>query len=329
MPCRALVVVCALLIGCAPHQSAPQPGQPRQSEPPRRPLGRITIAPMADACPGSSCFAFTVESDDVAESASGRIIVSEPVGKLRGTVLSFSGGAGTSLSGNAQTMTAWSEAGFRVVRVQWNANWWAGASEAEGFAALASRPATVTNWVADHLVEDDHPLCVEGGSGGAGQVAYGLTHYGLEDKISLAVPWTGFWMGRIDLGCLDNDPRNAELHYSEAARRAIDLSYGVSRGEDGPCLRRDQGFRDAFAEASISVDADLHYPNTMVWHVLAGADEVGALGQGLTYYDAMLRAGSPHVRVDVLPGLRHGLSGPTDAGRMKIRDVILQECVVR
>ena len=83
--------------------------------------------------------------------------------------------------------------------------------------------------------------------------------------------------------------------------------------EDGPCFTRDEAFRSAFAEASISV----------------GADDVGALGQGLIYYDAMLRAGSPQVRVDVLPGLGHGLRGPTDAGRLKIRDVVLQECVVR
>jgi hypothetical protein len=248
---------------------------------------------------------------------------------MRGTVLSFSGGDGTALSGNEQAMTAWSEAGFRLVRVQWDSNWWEGASETEGFAALACRPATVTNWVADHLVEAGQPLCVEGGSGGAGQVAYGLTHYGLEDQISLAVPWTGFWMGRIDLGCLDNDPRNAELHYGESARRAIDLSYGFSSDGDGPCFRQDQTFRAAFAEASISVDSDLHYPNTLVWHVLAGADDVGALGQGITYYDALLRAGSPHVRVDVLPGLLHGLRGPTDEGMLKIRDAVLQECVAR
>ena len=324
MDLRALpVVLCVLTIGCA------EPPPESQPEGPRRELGRITTAPSAEPCPSSSCLSFEVESDDLVESASGRIVVSEPVGDIRGTVVSFSGGGGTGLSGNEQTMIAWSEAGFRLVRIQWEKNWWEGASETEGFAALACRPATVTNWVADNLVDDGQPLCVEGGSGGAGQVAYGLTHYGLEDRISLAVPWTGFWMGRIDLGCLDNDPRNAELHYGDQARRAIDLSYGFSADEDGPCFRRDEALRSAFAEASLSVDADLYYPNTLVWHVLAGADQVGALGQGLTYYDAMLRAGSPQVRGDVLSGLGHGLAGPTDAGILKIRDVVMHECVVR
>jgi hypothetical protein len=328
MRLRTLTLACSTLLwSCAEPASEP-PSEP-QPESPRRALGRISTTPTAEECPSSSCLAFEVESDDLVEPASGRLVVTEPAGGVRGTILSFSGGGGTWLPGDDQTMSAWSEAGFRLVRVQWDSNWWAGASETEGFAALACRPATVTNWVADHLVDDGQPLCVEGGSGGAGQVAYGLTHYGLEDRISLAVPWTGFWMGRIDLGCLDDDPRNAELHFGEGARRAIDLSYGFSGEEDGPCFTRNPDFREAFAEASISVDADLYYPNTLVWHVLAGADDVGALGQGLTYYDAMLRAGSPQVRVDVMPGLLHGLRGPTDAGRLKIRDVMLQECVAR
>lgn len=289
----------------------------------------MTIAPTEDPCPTGRCIGFQVESDDLLEAASGRLVVSEPAGGTKGTVVSFSGGDGTFLPGDDSTMTAWLEAGFRLVRVQWKTNWWEGASETEGFAALACRPATVTDWIADNLVDDDRPLCVEGGSGGAAQLAYGLTHYGLEEKISLAVPWTGFWMGRIDLGCLDDDPRNAELHYGEMARRAIDVSYGHTGEEDGPCTTRDERFRARFAEASLSVDADLYHPHTLVWHVLAGADDLGALGQGLTYANAMLRAGSPHVRVDVLPGLLHGFRGPTDAGRRKVRDVVLQECVLR
>ncbi len=317
------VALCALLVGCA--ESPPE----IRDEPARRSLGRITTTPSEAPCPASRCLEFAVESDDLAEPASGRVVVSEPADVTHGTIVSFSGGGGTRLPGHEPTMRAWLDAGFRLVRIQWDTNWWGGASEREGFAALAARPATVTNWVADNLVDEGQPLCTEGGSGGAGQVAYPLTHYGLEDSIALAVPWTGFWMGRIDIGCLDDDPRNAELHYGDAARRAIDLTYGYSPEEAGPCSSRNEAFRSRFEEASLSVDADLHYPDTLVWHVLAGADEVGALGHGLTYYDAMLRAGSPHVRVDVLPGLAHGLRGPTDAGMNKIRDVMLQECVLR
>ena len=49
--------------------------------------------------------------------------------------------------------------------------------------------------------------------------------------ISLAVPWSVFWMGRIDIACLDEDPRNELLHYDDVARRAVDLSYGFGSDE--------------------------------------------------------------------------------------------------
>ncbi|MBT8478941.1 MAG: hypothetical protein KJO06_08495 [Gemmatimonadetes bacterium] len=313
------LVLLSTLAGCS--GAVPEP----EVESPRRALGNITTTENLESCRGSRCFLFEVESPELGEAATGEIVVSDPVGASRGTVVSFSGGAGTGLRGGPD-IEAWIEAGFRVARVQWDANWWAGSSPSEGFAALACRPATVTDWVAEHLVDDGQPLCVEGGSGGAGQVAYGLTHYGLEDVVSLAVPWTGFWMGRIDLGCLDADPLNADLHYDEVARRAIDYTYGFAQDEDGPCFRRDEAFRAAFAEASTAVEADLHHPNTMVWHILAGADAVGALGHGLSYYDAMLRAGSPLVRADVIQGAPHGLD---EEGRARVRDVILRECVAR
>ena len=268
------------------------------------------------------------------------MVVTEPSTAPRGTVVVFSGAGGTYLWGAAvpdsdfdfsryeQALEEWSRAGLRVVRIQWDENWFQGAGKSEGFAALGIRPATVTTWVAENLVDEGQPLCVGGVSGGAAQVSYMLTHYGLEERISLAVPWSGFWMGRIDIGCLDDDSRNAALHYGEFARRAIDLSYGFPLEEAGPCLSRDQSFRIAFAEASISVGGDYFYPHTLVWHVLAGADEVGGLGQGLTYYEAMLKAGSPHVRADVLPGLPHNLTSE-ETGISKIRDVFLQECRLR
>jgi hypothetical protein len=319
VPWASALVLCTSLVGCG--AAAPEP----EVESPRRALGSITTTESGEPCRGSRCFRFEVESAELGEPATGEIVVSDPMGPSRGTVVSFSGGGGTWLP-DGPRIDAWIEAGFRVARVQWDANWWAGSSASEGFAALACRPATVTDWVAENLVDDGQPLCTEGGSGGAAQVAYALTHYGLEDVVTLAVPWTGFWMGRIDLGCLDADPLNADLHYNEGARRAIDLSYGFAAEQDGPCTRRDETFRAAFAEASIAVDADLHYPRTMVWHVLAGADQVGALGHGLSYYDAMLRAGSPLVRADVIQGAPHGLG---EEGQTRIRDVILRECVAR
>ena len=335
------VSLLVIVSSCAPPKSEPE------VDAPMRDVGIIRTEADGEDCPASSCSSFEVRCEHLAEPASGRMVVSAASGTYRGTIVIFSGGGGTSLWGTRgedttryqEVLANWGDAGFRVVQVQWSENWWNGAAENEGFAALACRPATLTQWIADNLTEASAPLCVGGGSGGAGQTSYMLTHYGLEDRISLAVPWSGFWMGRIDTGCLDADPRNALLHYDDRARRAIDLSYGfgsdewVRSGEPaempaGPCSTRDPSFEAAFAEASIAATGDYNYPHTLVWHILAGADEVGGLAQGLTYYEEMVRAGTPHVRLDVLPGAPHGLARE-EAGLGKIRDVFLLECKVR
>ena len=89
-------LLCALTIGCA------EPLPEVQAEGPRRELGRMTTTPGAEPCPSSNCLSFEVESDDLVESASGRMVVSEPVGEIRGTVVSFSGGGGTGLLGTSR-----------------------------------------------------------------------------------------------------------------------------------------------------------------------------------------------------------------------------------
>ena len=58
------------------------------------------------------------------------------------------------------------------------------------------------------------------------------------------------------------------------------------------------------------VDLAPRYPETTVWFIGGGGDTTGSLRQGLTYYDRMLRAGSPKVRLDILPNAPHGECTP-------------------
>jgi len=125
------------------------------------------------------------------------------------------------------------------------------------------------------------------------------------------------------------------LRYSALARRMIDRSLGVGPddwlsdpspgGAQGPCARGDPAYRNAFEAASISVAAKYRYPHTMVWLVLGGSDQVGALGHALTYFEQLSRARSPHVRLDVLPGVGHGLDG-TEGGLLHVRQAFLEAC---
>lgn len=325
------------LVACAACTHTP-PSQEAAPVVPR-PLGDFTLLGDPSPCEGQLCYEFEVRCPEVSEPERGLLTVGGLEGSPRGVVLLASGGLGTSpfqvwpdgspSPPKARIIRALHEAGLETVQLSWDKGWWIGSQQgAEGFVRLACRPATVAQWVVENLVESDQAFCAAGSSGGAAQVSYMLTHYGLEDSISLALPYAGYWMGRVDEGCLGDDPLNAAMHYGESARTSIDLSFGYPGfpgPSEGPCSSRDESWRDAFEQASVSTRGDYFYPNTLIWLVVGGGDTVGALRQGLTYYDSLLRSESPSVRLDIIPNAPHPVV-TTPEGEAMIRDILIDEC---
>jgi hypothetical protein len=322
LPRRLTVVFCALASpACA--ADTPEVGDLAVAAP--RPLGLLTVEEGGSCEIGTRCIRFVVACPEVAEPVHGYLVVYDPDGPSRGTVASFSGGNGSGMPQEGEGPYEQLRAeGFRIVQVVWEGGWTdAAPASDEGLGKLSCRPATATAWIEENLTDTGTPLCATGGSGGAAQVSYLLSHYGLEDRLALVVPFTGYWMGRIDQGCLDDDPLNASLHYNDRARGFIDRTMGYAAGE-GPCSKRDALARSVFEASSVALGGnDYVHPNTLVYIVLAGADQVGALLQGHTYYERLIREGSPHVRIDILAGAPHGLG---EAGRPLISDILMKEC---
>jgi hypothetical protein len=233
-----------------------------------------------------------------------------------------------------------SGAGFRIVQLQWIDSWLVAApGKEEGHMRLGCRPATVARWVYDHLHEPaTGAFCATGNSGGAAQVSYMLSHYGLKDILAAAVPTAGPPKGRLDRACDPDDP----AYIRDAAMRKLnDTGFGfVPPGDlrslnpndvpaSGPCSRGDTSFREKLRAASVaSGDGDYIYPQTMVWFVFEGIDsEAAALGT--TYYDLLIKSGSPLVNKTVVPGVDHGGLVRSRSGAETIRDVLLNECRFR
>jgi hypothetical protein len=306
-----------------------------------RALGTLTMIESEEPCLGTRCISFVVTCPELGEPTRGRMIIEEPDVAVRGTIAMFSGGVGQGFTPTNATrddgtvpefrrlLNEVRDSGFRLVQVMWDEGWTTGSPESdEGLGKLACRPATATAWIADNLTDEGTPLCAGGGSGGAAQVSYMLSHYGLDERLSLAVPYSGNWMGHIDIGCLDDDPINRDFHYSDRAREFMDVSMGYPGGE-GPCTNRDESARAAFEDASIAGGGnDYVHPNTMVWIILGGADQVGALPQGHAYYERLAREGSPLLRIDILSGVPHGVNRVSE-GADRIRDAFLRECRLR
>jgi len=299
-----------------------------------RPLGELELVHGPVPCDEQSCYGIEVTCPEVSRPEQGWLKVGSPsAGPSKGTILITTGGPGTGLFDSffhgQRVLNELRAAGFRTVQLQWLGGWlFATPGQKEGHARLACRPATAARWVYDNLHEgaSTAPFCATGHSGGAAQVSYMLSHYGLEDILSAVVPTGGPPMSRMDLSCAADDPAEESLSFPDWARRLIDSGFGFPSDGSGPCAQGDLSYGEMFREASVaSGDGDYFYPQTLVWFLFEEQDNTHAAAMGATYHDLLVSQGSPMVRKDVIPEANHGFPG-TPEGADKIRDILLSEC---
>jgi hypothetical protein len=314
----------------------PQTATPRQ-------LGEVKVLSGPVPCEGGDCYDIRVTCPEVVAPARARLKVVAPGStSSRGTILFTTGNFGFALYESAgesrRTLADLAAAGFRTVQLQWIDGWLvASPGKEEGHARLACRPATVARWVHEHLHQPtpSTAFCATGNSGGASQVSYMLSHYGLKEILAAVVPTGGPPMGRLDRGCSPDDPAYIT---SEPMRKLIDTGFGFVPPGDlrvinpndvpaiGPCSRGDLSFREKLRQASVaSGEGDYIYPRTMVWFVfegIAGAE----VALGTAYYDLLVKAGSPLIGKTVVPDVDHGGLIRSRSGAEKIRDILLNEC---
>lgn len=273
-------------------------------------LGKIVITKKSDNCGTGKCYSFSTSSNLVEQSKAGVIKIDEPLGKVKGTVVMYSGNLGTYFFGDwsygADLIAELRSQGYRTIQVKWDKGWFIGSKgKYEGFKKLAVHPATVTNYIYKTFAEKEKPFVLFGGSGGAAQISYMLSSYGIDKIANVAIAYGGFWMGRLDIGCFDKDSINDYMHYSDIAKSNIDLSFGFDSLTKGPCSLCNTDYTNLYKTSSISFGGNYYYPKTRVFLIFAGNDEVGALNQGLTYYRELIAAKSPFVEMRVLEGVQH------------------------
>ena len=193
------------------------------------PIGDVVIEENPIQSEDGICYHFESSSELTEETQSGVIRINEPE-NLQGTLIMYYWGFGdgfySSDSISSSLMTQWLNSGYRIIQVKWDTAWFAGSQKREGFRNLAVHPASITKEIITRFGEIDKPLVLYGGSGGAAQIAYMLSFFGLDKKVDAAIFWGGFWMGRLDIGCLGQNELQRHLHYSDMAKSAIDMSYG-------------------------------------------------------------------------------------------------------
>jgi hypothetical protein len=244
-------------------------------------------------------------------------------GATRGFVAFFSGDQGAGWwSKDRVDVIDWfgslQQSGLEVAEVRWDEPGWLAAAPGEqaGPAALACRPATIVRWLHDQLYVPlglgDVPracgFCITGNSGGSTQVAYTISHYGLDSILGGVFPTSGPTHAALRQACLGIGDYS---YQGSTATSIIDRSYGFAP-DTGPCSRADPAFAPVWDRDSVeSQGTDYFHPNTRITIFIGSADP-HMLPHAQAYDDRLVASGTS-AAIDVLDGVGHEMMQDANA----------------
>jgi hypothetical protein len=146
-------------------------------------------------------------------------------------------------------------------------------------------------------------FCITGNSGGASQVSYALSFYGLDGLLDGVFPTSGPPQAAQDKGCL---LRSGEAPYRYGSNSlVIDQAHGFLTG--GPCRNADASFLPRWLAESVDTGGrDFVHPETRV-HFIHSDFDVPAVPHALDYIARLRSAGTPLLTEQVIPGMPHRL----------------------
>lgn len=223
-------------------------------------------------------------------------------------------------------------AGYEAFEVIWRGEeGWAAGVRQGGFKKAMCAYAEVVRWIAAKRANNPGVMCAQGGSGGAFQIAYGLSVYGLEDLLDMVILTGGPPVSRMDVACFgtdDPDLKAAEWPENLRRNRAGPLNDRLMGWENnGDYCRKGSGPKEALRQlqaislASPTEPRDYSFPRTKVNFVNSEADGTHANHQGRIYYEKITSTKAWYE----IPGRAHGIER-TKEGAKIIRELFLNEC---
>ena len=300
------------------------------------PLGSLASKTLSRSnCPsGYACEGFEVSCPGIPENATGFLGVSHNLTAPRGLVVFFTGGGGggwwsDTNQGAENLAIELRNQGFFIVQVSWRDVWWGSSPGLDaGVAHLACRPATVIKYIYDTYYiplgvrskKGEAGFCITGNSGGAGQVSYALSHYGLDDILDVVIPTGGPPFAVLAKSCMRN-PKQRKYWYPPITLEKIDRAFGFFDG-NGPAVRHDPAFITRWKQESVRNGGnDYYHPNTRI-QFLIGEEDNKQRAVARDYYRRLRKKGSPYVSWKVVPQTPHLVIG-TSAGLDLLKEAIL------
>ncbi|MBA3483238.1 MAG: hypothetical protein H0T51_15625 [Pirellulales bacterium] len=292
-------------------------------------LGNLTITAASDPTTpaGYNGVGFDVSAPGVTEDSRGFFAIAlHTTASPRGLVMFFTGGQGGSWWTEKPAHAAFADdlrnEGFAVAQVRWRDSWLLSSPGNDaGTAHLGALPATVIKYVHDNYYlplgisesqVDQHGggFIITGNSGGATQVSYALSNYGLDDILDVVIPTGGPPHAALAKSLLAN-PGEEAYQYPLDTRQFIDQGFGYFDG-NGPGAMQDPAFIPRWLEESVSTGGnDYYHPDTRI-HFIFGDGDLRQQAVGSDYYNRLLAEGSPSVTWEIVPNTGHGTTGTAD-----------------
>ena len=319
-----LLVAVALPVAVAP---------PAAADPAPFALGQVSLQGSSAPCntmPGHSCQPFTITAcPNVSMDISGSFSASPAPNPQRGVLVIFTPGKGVGYwaepSGPRWDYLTFAIAnGFQVLQVSWNTPWrdsLLGEVPPVGPARLACRPASIARylydqyWPARPRVAGVCGFCMFGGSGGASQIAYPLTHFGADDYVDAILPVSGPTHSAMAKTC---GRVRGQFDYWGSSGNDFDSAYGFT-SDSGPCALHDPSWIPLWDRDSVSTQgSDYVYPSTRVYLVLGKLDPV-QVTNSRDFVSKLAESGSPFVSVNIVATMGHAIN---DDGYAALEDAL-------
>jgi hypothetical protein len=300
------------------------------------PLGKFSQkSSITSGCPsGYSCRKFEISCPGVNEPGTGTLAVASAHEDPRGLVMFFTGGSGKSWWTAGEETHQFAEdlrvLGFAIVQVKWSGKGWLRSSPGNdaGIAHLACRPATVIQYVHEkyyvplgiHTPIGKAGFCITGNSGGASQISYALSHYGLDQILDVVIPTGGPPHTALAKSCMNN-PDEERYWFPLRTRKFIDTGFGFFDG-NGPCANQNSSFIPRWNQESPSTGGnDYFHPTTRIKFLFGKSDRRMRLIA--KDYFRQLRAGeSPYVSRKNISNTSHSIA-QTEEGLTALKKAIL------
>jgi hypothetical protein len=298
---RGGVLILLVLGGCGHGSSgAAASPPPLDGSPPT--IGVVaSAAPVTcpgGAAPGAACTDLLVTCPGL-DDLHVVVAASEPAGgPANATVLLHDNLGGTQFF-DYGFVSAYQDAGFRIVQAEWESDW---EQSAAGVKRAACRYATMLAWVYANVHQADRTrgFCAQSWGGGSGGLFFSLADYGAGDMLDAVTVSAGPPFARIDLGCNPASPPRAAC--PELPQVPVAYSGGVlaniSTWENAPsCGAAVASSTEVtrWADDSIlSTGAVLSFPETSLaaWYCTNGFD--ATVGQGSMAFDQVATEQTVH-----------------------------------